>query len=109
MIKLLEEVEPSLRKVLVAILEEIERQRETTVTRKEFLEFARQTEENFKKVWQVINELAEAQKRTEREVSDLKTVVRELAEAQKKTEKKKKKLIGEHKKPEWTLVDFSIL
>jgi myosin heavy subunit len=100
-IKLLEEVDPPLRKVLIAILEEIERQRETTVTKKEFLEFAHQTEENFKKVWQVINELAEAQKRTEqrveelaeaqkrteREVSDLKTVVEELAEAQKRTER----------------------
>ncbi len=94
-IRLLEDIEPSLRKVLIAILEEIERQREETVTRKEFLEFARHTDENFQKVWKSIHELAEAQKRTERRVDELAEAqkrtearVEELAEAQKKTEQR---------------------
>ena len=50
-IRLLEKVEPLMREVLIAILEKIERQREESITRKEFVEFARQTEENFQKVW----------------------------------------------------------
>jgi len=70
-IKLLEKVEPSLREVLVAILEEIERQREEGVTRREFLEFAERTEENFQRVWKSINELAEAQKKTEETLNTL--------------------------------------
>ena len=80
--RLLQKVEPSLREVLIAILEEMEQQRqqwEQSVTRKEFTEFARMTEENFKKVWEAIHELTEAQRRTEQRVE-------ELAEAQKKTE-----------------------
>ena len=72
-IRLLEKVEPSTREVLLAVLEEIERQRETTVTKKEF------------------NELKEI-------VKDLGKTVKELAEAQKKTEAELKKLVGEHRK-----------
>jgi len=72
-IRLLEKVEPSTREVLLAVLEEIERQREVTVTKKEF------------------NELKEI-------VKDLGQTVKELAEAQKKTEAELKKLVGEHRK-----------
>jgi len=70
-IRLLEKVEPSTREVLLAVLEEIERQREVTVTKKEF------------------NELKEI-------VKDLGQTVKELAEAQKKTEAELEKLVGEH-------------
>jgi len=81
LIKRLEAVEPPLREVLIALLEEVERQREVSITKKEFLEFAKTTEENFQKVWKTIGELAEAQKRTEIRLN-------ELAEAQKKTEQR---------------------
>ncbi len=116
-IKLLEEIEPSLRKVLIAILEEIERQREESITRREFLEFARQTEENFQKVWQTIKELAEAQKKTEARVEELaeaqrkseerltrvEKAVEELAEAQKRTEARVEELAEAQKKAEGRL------
>ena len=67
LIKRLEAIEPPLREVLIALLEEVERQREVSITRKEFLEFAKTTEENFQRVWKAIEELAEAQKKTEQD------------------------------------------
>ena len=63
LIKRLEAIEPPLREVLIALLEEVEKQREVSITRKEFLEFAKTTEENFQRVWKAIEALAEAQKR----------------------------------------------
>jgi hypothetical protein len=86
-IKKLERTPPELRQVLIDLLEEVERQREESVTKKEFLEFARQTEENFQKVWQTINELAEAQKRTEIRVEELAVEVKELARDIRETRK----------------------
>jgi len=80
LIRKLEEIEPRLRGVLFAILEEIERQREETVTKKEFNELK-----------EIVRELAEAQKRTEQRVE-------ELAQAQKRTEQELQKLIKEHAK-----------
>ena len=80
LIRKLEEIEPRLRGVLFAILEEIERQREETVTKKEFNELK-----------EIVRELAEAQKRTEQRVE-------ELAQAQKCTEQELQKLIKEHAK-----------
>ncbi|MBX6423044.1 hypothetical protein [Thermosulfurimonas sp. F29] len=55
--------------------------------------FERQTEENFKRVWQAINELAEAQKRTEERLN-------ELAEAQKRTEERLNELAEAQKRTE---------
>ena len=72
--KMLENVEPGIRSVLLAILEEIERQQRERVTKDEFAELK-----------QIVAELAEAQKRTEARVE-------ELAEAQKETEKEVRKL-----------------
>ena len=99
LIKRLEAVEPPLRGALIALLEEVERQREVSITKKEFLEFAKTTEENFQKVWKTIGELAEAQKKTEIRLNELaeaqkKTEIRvnELAEAQKRTEVEIRKL-----------------
>ena len=80
LIRKLEEIEPRLRGVLFAILEEIERQREETVTKKEFNELK-----------EIVRELAQAQKRTEQRVE-------ELAQAQKRTEQELQKLIKEHAK-----------
>ena len=62
--KKLETVEPSLRSVLLAILEEIEKQQKERVTKDEFKEL----KEIVKELSQRVNELAEAQKRTEQEI-----------------------------------------
>ena len=94
LIRKLEEIEPRLRGVLFAILEEIERQREETVTKKEFnelKEIVRELAEAQKRTEQRVEELAQAQKRTEQRVE-------ELAQAQKQTEKELQKLIKEHTK-----------
>ena len=108
MFKLLQTLDPRLRDVLMAILEEIERQREESVTKKEFnelKEIVKELAEAQKKTEQRLNELAEAQKKTEQRLNELaeaqkKTEQRlnELAEAQKKTEQELKKLVGEHRK-----------
>jgi len=87
LIRKLEEVEPRLRRVLFAILEEIERQREETVTKKEFNELK-----------EIVRELAQAQKQTEIRLTRLEKVVEELAQAQKRTEQELQKLIKEHTK-----------
>jgi len=92
LIRELEEIDPKLRKVLFAMLEELERRREESVTKREFLAFAERTEENFQRVWEAIKELAQAQRKTEERLTRLETVVEELAQAQKKTEKEIAKL-----------------
>lgn len=95
--RLMEIKDEHLRGVLVDVVEEIERDLAT----KEMLEaFVQRTDENFKRVWDAIHELAEAQKRTEQQIGELaaaqkqteerldrlEKVVEELAEAQKRTE-----------------------
>ena len=114
-IKLLEKVDPSTREVLIAVLEEIEKQRQVTVTKTEFNELKDivneltqahlRSEKRLAGIEKTLNELAEAQKKTEQRVNELaeaqkKTEQRldELAEAQKKTEEELKKLIREHRK-----------
>ena len=101
LIRKLEEIEPRLRGVLFAILEEIERQREETVTKKEFnelKEIVRELAEAQKRTEQRVEELAAAQKQTEVRLTRLEKVVEELAQAQKRTEKELQKLIKEHTK-----------
>jgi hypothetical protein len=103
LIRKLESVDPQLRGVLLAFLEEVERSREESVTKKEFLEFAKRTEENFNRVWQSINALTEAQKRTEERLNEFERrieenfnrvwqAINELTEAQKRTEEEVRKL-----------------
>ncbi|MEJ5299910.1 MAG: hypothetical protein WHS38_02855 [Thermodesulforhabdaceae bacterium] len=104
----LEKVPPDLRDVLITLVEEIERQREESVTKREFnelKEIVKKLAEAQKKTEHRLNELAEAQKKTEHRLNELaeaqkKTEQRlnELAEAQKKTEEELKKLVGEHRK-----------
>ena len=115
LIRKLEQVEPFLREVLIAVLEEIERQREETVTKKEFnelKEIVRELAEAQKRTEQRVEELAEAQKRTEQRVEELAQAqsrteqrldslaqkVEELAAAQKRTEEELRKLVVEHSK-----------
>jgi len=86
--RMLESVDPGLRDVLLAILEEMEKQQRERVTKDEFIGLK-----------QIVAELAEAQKRTEARVEELAEAqkrtearVEELAEAQKRTEQEIKKL-----------------
>ena len=122
----LEKVSPDLREILMGLLEEVERQREESVGRKEFLEFAQRTEEGFQQVCRAIQELAEAQRKTEERLDQLAEAQRrteervrgleeavkalaeaqkrteerldQLAEAQRRTEEELRKLIGEHRR-----------
>jgi len=96
LIRKLEEVEPRLREVLFAILEEIERQREETVTKKEFNELKeivkelaeaqKQTEVKLTRVEKAVEELAQAQRQTEVRLTRVEKAVEELAQAQRQTE-----------------------
>ncbi len=88
-IKELENLEPKLRHVLLSMLEELERQREESVTKKEFNEL----KEIVSNMGKSIIELTEAQKRTEARVE-------ELAEAQKRTEARVEELAGAQKRTE---------
>jgi hypothetical protein len=63
----LEEIEPQLRGVLISILEELERQREETVTKNEFNELK-----------EIVRELAIAQRDTEKAAQDLQTTTKDL-------------------------------
>ena len=101
--KKLETVEPSLREVLLAILEEIEKQQKERVTKDEFRELkdiVAELAQAQKKTEQRVNELVEAQKKTEQRLDSLTQKVNELAEAQKKTEQQVNELAKAQKKTE---------
>ena len=119
-IRELEEVDPKLRRVLLSMLEELERQREESVTKKEFnelkeivrdigktvkelVEAQKKTEIRMNELEQVVKELAEAQRKTEGRLDRLEQVVRELAEAQKRTEERVNELTEAQKKTEGRL------
>ncbi len=94
-IKKLDSVPPELRQVLIDLLEEVERQREESVTKREFNEL----KEIVRELAQRVNELAEAQRRTEQRVEELAEAQRgterrleQLAEAQAKTEERVSRL-----------------
>ena len=76
LVRMLDQVEPPLRSILLGILEEMERQQRDRVTKNEFNELR-----------EVVRELAEAQKGSEERLGRLEDMVRELAEAQMRTEK----------------------
>ncbi len=98
-IRELENIDPKLRHVLLKMLEELERQREECVTKKEFNELkaiVKELAEAQRNTEQRLSELAEAQKKTEQRLS-------ELAEAQKKTEQRLNALAEAQKKTEQRL------
>jgi type I site-specific restriction endonuclease len=109
-IKLLDKVEPTLREVLIALLEEMERQRLENVTKNEFNELKeivkelaeaqKRSEERLTRLENVVAELAEAQKRSEERLTRLENVVAELAEAQKRTEERLNELAEAQKRSE---------
>jgi len=111
-IKQLENVDPQLRLVLLSLLEEIERQREESVTKSEFNELKkivrelgeatrelaeaqRRSEGQLTRLEVTVQGLAEAQERSEERLTRLEETVQELAEAQKRTEKEIERLTGE--------------
>jgi len=105
LIKELDKLQPDLKAVLLELLAEIERNREESIPRKEFWEFASKTEEHFHKVWKALGELAEAEKRTDKRIEELAEAqkrteqrVQELAEAQERTEKRVEELAEAQKR-----------
>ena len=74
MIRYLEAIEPLPPDIKLPLIKAFELFKEDiaeTVKRSDFERFERATEENFRKVWESIHELAEAQKRTEEELKTL--------------------------------------
>ena len=113
----LEKVEPQLREVLFAILEEIEKQRKERVTKEEFKELRdivkelaqaqKHTEQKIKELTeaqkqteQKVKELAQAQKETEKRMATLEKRMEELAQAQKRTEQRVEELAQAQKRTE---------
>ncbi|MCX7858374.1 MAG: hypothetical protein N2513_10440 [Deltaproteobacteria bacterium] len=88
-IRELENLDPKLKGVFLALLEEIEKSVKETVKRTDFLGLKEIVAELGRKV----SELAEAQKRTEQKVT-------ELAEAQKRTEERINELVEAQKRTE---------
>ncbi len=109
-IRLLEKVEPTTREALIAVLEEIEKQREVTVTKAEFNELKSivrelteahlKSEKRLTRLEERVSELVEAQNRTEARLNALADRVNELAQAQKKTEQRVNELAQAQKKTE---------
>jgi len=102
LMKRLDILEPGLKDIFWSFLEEIERDREESVTKKEFNELKEIVRELGQRVSDLseaqrktelkLEALAEAQKRTEQKLSSLTEKVEALAEAQKQTEKEVAKL-----------------
>jgi len=74
-IRKIEKLEPELRDIFFDFGAELEKHREESVGRDEFIELR-----------DIVKELAEAQKRTEKRVEELAKALNELAEAQRRTE-----------------------
>ena len=101
LIRKLDAVPPELKDIFLTLVEELEKNRQETVTKHEFDELrqvVKELAEAQKKTQQTLNELAGAQKSTEQRLSRLETAVAELAEAQKRTEEEIRKLAGSLKR-----------
>jgi len=85
----LEKIEPQLREVLFAILEEIEKQRKENVTR-----------EDLKELTKIVKELATAQKKSEERMAALEERMEELAAAQRRTEERVEELAAAQRRTE---------
>ncbi len=85
--KKLEEADPKLRRLFLSLIEEIERHREESVTKKEFKELI----EAQKRTEEAVNKLAEAQKKTEEEIAKL---TKRMSVFEKRLEKVEERLEG---------------
>ena len=125
--KMMEGIEPHLKNVLFAILEEMEKERkrwEESVTKTEFNELKeivkhieiniaeltqaqKDTEQRINKLEQAVTALAEAQKRSEERMGKLEQAITELTEAQKQTEKRLNELAEAQKQTERRLNELA--
>jgi prefoldin subunit 5 len=96
LVKMIDMVDPSLRAVLLGILEEMERQQRENVTKREFNEL----KEVVRDLGHSVNDLAEAQKRTEQ-------LIEELAEAQNRTERRVEELAEAQKRTEHLIEELA--
>jgi len=80
------------KKILREFARKIEFLETKQVTKDEFEAFRRETNENFRRVWEAIEKLTEAQKRTEERLTKLTERVDALAQAQQRTEEEIAKL-----------------
>ncbi len=113
----LERVDPDLRDALLSLFEEVERNREESVTKREFNELKEvvrdlaeaqlKTEARLDTLTLKIEELAEAQKKTEERLDSLTLKVEELAEAQKRTEERVEELAAAQKRTEERLEELA--
>ncbi|MCP4108489.1 MAG: chordopoxvirus fusion protein [Desulfobacteraceae bacterium] len=110
----LDSADAELKDILWSLLEEIERDREESVTKQEFRELSelvgqlgqatrelaeaqKKSEQRLDRIEQIVGELAEAQKKSEQRLDRIEQIVGELAEAQKRTEQELRELAYEHK------------
>ncbi len=91
-VKAFDKLDKPVKEAFVTVLTEIQKAQDTQITKKEFHEFAKQTQENFNRLWEAIQQLAEAQRKTEERLSRLTERVDALAEAQRKTEERLNRL-----------------
>ncbi len=110
-----EELKGIVRQLSQNVLSLAEAQRKT---QEEFVLFREMTEENFRRVWEAINQLAEAQRRTEERLNAFEKATEEnfrrvweainqLAEAQRRTEERLNQLIAEHQRTREILAGIS--
>ncbi|SHG26489.1 hypothetical protein SAMN02745206_03579 [Desulfacinum infernum DSM 9756] len=92
----LERVAPDLRDALLSLFEEVERNREESVTKREFNELK-----------DVVRQLAEVQLRTEVRLDNLTAKMEELVEAQKRTEVRVEELAEAQKRTEERLEELA--
>ncbi len=124
LIRKLDQIPPDLRDILLAVIEELEQHRQTTVSKEEFGDLkkivadlaasVRDLAEAQKRTELRVSELAEAQKRTEQRLNELteaqkRTELRlnELAEAQKRTELRLNELAEAQKRTEQRLNELA--
>lgn len=106
LVKKLEAVEPQLRSVLFALIEEVERQGVETVKKSDFDELraiVAKLAEAQQRTEAAINGLAAAQQRTDKAISALEKTVAELVEAQKRTDKTVSELVEAQKRTDKTV------
>jgi len=96
LVKKLEAVPKELRGVLLDLVEELERQREESVTKREFNELR----EALRRLAQEVQRLAEAQRKTEERVGKLEEAIERLAEAQRRTEERLNELAEAQRRTE---------
>jgi len=103
LLRKLDVVSPDLKGILFDILEEIEQNREATVTKTEFHEL----KEIMRELGQTVRDLALAQSGTEKRLDELAQAQKELTEAQNRTEKRVEELAAAQNRTEKRLDELA--